>query len=113
MLLGSYIACSIGALAFAGSQGGLQTIKSAVLLPPGNKLACSKVMYCFKLSFSILSKAQFNARTLLSVAITALIPRVTKIAAITPVPVPISNAVLALPNDVLLINSKYSPRIGL
>ena len=60
----------MGALALAGSHGGLQTIKSAFLCPLGNKLACSKVMYCFKLSFSIFSAAQFTAKVLVEVAFT-------------------------------------------
>lgn len=88
---GSYNADSTAEVGLAGSQGGLQTIRSAN--PSGNK-SVSRISTCFsKPKRAILARAQATALGLVSVPMTEGMPCFAKMAASTPEPVPISNAV--------------------
>ena len=76
---------------FAGSQGGLQTIRSAQLF--GNKSIDWILTALFKPRRLRFAVAQAIALGLVSVAMMLDMPRLAKIAAITPEPVPMSKAV--------------------
>ena len=112
-LSGSYTAVSIGDVGRAGIQGGLHTIKSAKGCCEGNRSVCSSLIaVCTpkRIKFSV---AQRMASSFVSVAIILGMPRSAKMAAITPLPVPISNASrVSGGNSVVLIRFRYSPLMG-
>ena len=76
---------------FAGSQGGLQTIRSAQF--SGNKSIDWMSTALSRPRRSRFAVAQAIALGLVSVAMMSGMPRLARIAAITPEPVPMSKAV--------------------
>jgi PAS domain S-box-containing protein len=94
----------------AGSHGGLHTMSGAARAGTGRLRGGRPVLQPRR---SMLSRAQASARGFRSVATTRATPRRASTAAITPVPVPMSQASEAPGGKgAAAIRSRYSPRTG-